>query len=329
MAELELFGQDLFGNPVAPPAHGAMAEKFLVPPFSTLNARDGYWQERKRAWNSLGIRGEQGRSAVPGGGDAPTKSSCYLARKEDGSMVAGGDALESGEDANATSVFDPVLCELAVRWFCPPGGHVLDPFAGEATKGIVTTVLGHKYTGIELRAEQIEANKAQAAAVGCEPVWIQGDSAEIGELLPPGERYDLVWTSPPYYDLEVYSKKEQDGSAFASYEQFMKWYELVFSRCVARLRPNRFLAVKVGEIRDKKGIYRNFVGDNITCFRRLGLLYYNEIILVTPVGSLPLRVGRQFQAGRKVGKAHQNILVFFKGDPRRIKEEFGELSSLP
>jgi len=38
---------------------------------------------------------------------------------------------------------------------------------------------------------------------------------------------------------------------------------------------------------------------------------------------LPIRVGRQFLAGRKLGKTHQNILVFFKGDAKNIKAEFG------
>ena len=32
--------------------------------------------------------------------------------------------------ASGTSIFDPVLCEIAYRWFCPAGGTVLDPFAG-------------------------------------------------------------------------------------------------------------------------------------------------------------------------------------------------------
>jgi len=38
---------------------------------------------------------------------------------------------------------------------------------------------------------------------------------------------------------------------------------------------------------------------------------------------LPVRVTKQFQAGRKIGKTHQNILVFYKGDPKKIKKEFG------
>lgn len=40
---------------------GALAESFGVPPFSVLNAREGWWQTRKSAWISLGIRSELGR----------------------------------------------------------------------------------------------------------------------------------------------------------------------------------------------------------------------------------------------------------------------------
>ncbi len=40
---------------------GNLAEKFGVAPFTTLNAREGWWQDRKRAWLALGIRSEVGR----------------------------------------------------------------------------------------------------------------------------------------------------------------------------------------------------------------------------------------------------------------------------
>jgi ParB-like chromosome segregation protein Spo0J len=41
--------------------HSTLAERFIVPPFSVLDARQGYWQARKRAWCVLGIKGEEGR----------------------------------------------------------------------------------------------------------------------------------------------------------------------------------------------------------------------------------------------------------------------------
>jgi hypothetical protein len=44
---------------------GTLAERFGVPPFSVLDARQGYWQDRKRAWVGLGIRSEIGRGSTP------------------------------------------------------------------------------------------------------------------------------------------------------------------------------------------------------------------------------------------------------------------------
>jgi hypothetical protein len=64
-----------------------------------------------------------------------------------------------------TSIFDPVLCELAYRWFCPPGGLVLDPYAGGSVRGIVAAKCGRRYIGIDLSERQVSANRAQAEAI--------------------------------------------------------------------------------------------------------------------------------------------------------------------
>ena len=124
--------------------------------------------------------------------------------------------------------------------------------------------------------------------------------------------------------LKEYSdKKDKDGSAFTTYKEFKVWYGDIFSQVFKRLKKNRFMAVQVGEIRNKKtGGYRNFVGDTIKIFNKIGFTYFNEIILLTPVGSLAIRVGSQFDTGRKIGKTHQNILVFYKGRPSEIKDSY-------
>ena len=59
--EFALFGRDLFGSAIAPDVSGPLARRFVMPPFSVLNARDGAWQARKRAWLALGIESELGR----------------------------------------------------------------------------------------------------------------------------------------------------------------------------------------------------------------------------------------------------------------------------
>jgi len=273
-----------------------LAEKFIVPPFSVLDARQGYWQDRKRDWLSLGIDSGEGR---------------------------GENLLDYSEVVkinSGTSIFDPVLCELAYKWFMPEGGKILDPFAGGSVRGIVAEYIGYNYTGIELRAEQIESNRIQAKELGLQPEWIEGDSANIPILV--NDNYDFIFSCPPYYDLEVYSDLKGELSNENTYTEFINSYKDIINKSTSVLKENRFACFVVGDIRDKKGIYRNFVSDTISAFVESGANLYNEIILVSPIGSLPIRVSRQFQGYRKVGKTHQNILVFYKGDPKKIKGDF-------
>ena len=61
--------------------------------------------------------------------------------------------------ANYTSIFDPALCEVLYKWFCPDKGKILDPFAGGSVRGIVANFLGYEYTGIDIRKEQIDHSR--------------------------------------------------------------------------------------------------------------------------------------------------------------------------
>lgn len=240
----------------------------------------------------------------------------------------GGDAWGGAEEgASGTSVFDPVLCELAYRWFCPPEGMVLDPFAGGSVRGVVAAKLGLHYVGIDLSARQVEANEAQAEEIcgeGTRPTWIVGDSRNAAKLAP-GE-YDFIFSCPPYYDLEVYTEDPNDLSQAPDYAAFAAAYREIVAACVGMLKQDRFACFVVGDIRDKQGFYCNFPGDTIRAFEDAGARLYNEAILVTAVGSLPVRVGKQFGGYRKLGKTHQNVLVFYKGDVKAIKQNFPEVT---
>jgi len=126
-----LYGTDLFGESMRPPVTSPVAQKFLVSPFSVLNAREGDWQERKRAWAAMGIRGEEGRNALSGG-NGTSANSCYMVKRKDGTTATAGE-LHGTDDANCSSIFDPVLCELAYRWWSGEGAQILDPAIGAGT----------------------------------------------------------------------------------------------------------------------------------------------------------------------------------------------------
>ena len=131
----------------------------------------------------------------------------------------------------------------------------------------------------------------------------------------------MIFSCPPYADLERYSDNPADLSTM-DYAEFVTAYRRIIAASVAMLKQNRFCCFVVGDIRDNKGFYRNFVSDTIAAFEACGARLYNEAILVTSVGSLPIRVGRQFAMNRKLGKTHQNCLFFYKGDVAGIREDF-------
>lgn len=295
---------------------GNLAERFIVPPFSVLDTRQGYWQARKRSWLELGIESEVGR-------DGNLLFDSENIAMFDHYRVKNGTRTSTAQAG--VSIFDPVLCELMYLWFCPPQGSITDPFAGGSVRGILANRTGHKYTGFELRSEQVAANKEQAATLCTDepmPLWIAGDSNVT--LDSHKDLADMVFTCPPYADLEVYSDDPADLSNMP-YDAFLAAYRSIIAKAASKLRPDRFMVLVVGEVRDKKGIYRNFVADTISAARDAGLNYYNELILVNAIGSLPLRAGKQFNASRKIGKTHQNVLVFYKGDPKHIKISFPAL----
>ncbi len=225
--------------------------------------------------------------------------------------------------ASGTSIFDPVLCEAVYTWFCPLDGAVLDPFAGGSVRGIVAAYLDRKYTGIELRPEQVEANEQQAGAIGVTPAWIVGDAANV-KALAAGP-FDLLFSCPPYYNLEVYSDLPGELSALSSYAEFLAAYRAIIADCCDLLAHDRFACFVVGDVRGADGLYVNFVGDTVAAFTAAGLRLYNDAVLVTACGSLPIRAGKQFVATRKLGKTHQNVLVFVKGDPRKATKACGQI----
>ncbi|MBQ9168883.1 MAG: ParB N-terminal domain-containing protein [Oscillospiraceae bacterium] len=321
-------------------AKSVLCERFIIPPFSILDGRTGEWMQRKKAWKNLGIQSDIGRGTD---GDKTEQGLTYAVscqppevmeekgkyEREIGRKVSWDEFAKMFPEKiklGGTSIFDPVVCELFYRWFCPAGGKIIDPFAGGSVRGIVAALTGRNYTGLDLSARQIEANRANWEAMDKEiivaapdkvgtqapqPEWINADSRTI-DTAASGS-YDLMFTCPPYADLEVYSDDPRDISNM-EYPEFLEIYREIIKKTAAKLKPNSFAVIVVGEVRGKDGNYYNFVGDTITAFLDAGLKYYNENILINSYASAAMRATKQFNGSRKNAKVHQNILMFSKGD---------------
>ena len=293
---------DLFGNEVKQDV--LLRDKFLEPPFSVLDTKTGSWQNRKRQWLNLGIKSELGRA------DGLLYSEKNSIKGFDYYRVKEGEVRESKEQS--TSIFDPALTELMYKWFCPENGEVLDPFAGGSVRGIVASHLGFRYTGIELRAEQVENNIQQAEEIlrnANKPIWIQGDSEK--ELDKINIKFDFIFSCPPYLNLEVYSDLPEDLSTL-DFATFTKKYDSIIGKSLNLLKTGCYACFVVGDVRDNDGYYYCFPDMTKMCFINHGAKLYNEAVLLNIVGTASMKAPRIFGSNKKLVKIHQNVLIFKK-----------------
>ena len=272
-----------------------LQERFLIPPFTILDKRAGYWIDRKNHWRTLIKDNGESRESLLAKGEI-TK-------------------FKPGEANNGVSLLDPVLAEIVNLWFGLEKCKTFDCFAGDSVFGYVSSYLGNQFTGIELRQEQTDLNNQRIK--GFKSKYICDDGQNVLNHIEPNSQ-DLLFSCPPYFDLEVYSDMPNDASNQKEYSDFLKILDNAFTDAIKCLKDNRFAVITVGDVRDKKGFYYRFVDDIKDIFKLNGINLYNELILIDPIGNAAMRAGNQMDY-RKVLKVHQNVLVFFKGDPKQIK----------
>jgi len=294
---------DLFGNDIIDKKN--LSDWFIVPPFSVLNVGSDVWQARKKIWMNRIKDTAQSRSNVLRN---------YTQVGVDFMNIKG----------DTTSILDPVLCEVLLHWFTNEGHTSFDPFAGDTVFGFCSSYKGRPFIGIELREEQVKQNQSIVDANELDAHYILDDAVNVKKHFKK-ESMDFMFSCPPYADLEVYSDKENDLSNM-DYDVFFEVIKQVYTDCFSVLKNERFAVITIGEVRHKNtGCYIGLVPKIIQIMMDAGFNYYNEIILNTPVGNLMMRAGRYMNQNRKVGKNHQNVLVFYKGNPNNIKKHFKKI----
>ena len=258
-------------------AISTLAEDFIITPTTVLSAREKNWQKRKQAWETLNL-------------DSKNMERLHM---------------------------DPVLCEVLLTWYNIPKGKVLDPFAGDAVRGIIAGVLNMQYIGNNIQKEQIKENekilKDFELPIPIKPLWTVGDSKQITEIANKSQLkplYDIIFSYSHYTDLERYNDLKNDISNI-NYTEFIKAYRDIIKQSCNMLKENRFAVFVVSEARDKNGVYRGLVQDTIKAFQEAGLKYYNEIILAVQLDNIPIRA-KESMKNRIPVKTHQNIIVMHK-----------------
>lgn len=298
------------------------------------NSTKGDWLKMKKEWNEkIEDAGQKHGIENP---KYATRDGCWQGTSGMANVVLAHQTVENGQiitndkkslNHNA-SVLDPVACEVILRFFMPSNGcRVYNPFGGGVQMGFVTGSYLYEYLSSEIRQNQCDANNAICQDF-YNTKWIQSDTAKF----TPKQKYDLIFTCPPYYKVEEYLDYDgnpPDGelNSLPTYEEFRETLFQGYKNAIEVLNDNCFFVVMTGDSRDKNGAYYGCEAEHELFFRDQGLHIYNKIVYLECEFTRLAHAKRTLNY-RKFPKREQKILVFYKGDMSKIQDLYPKIGRL-
>ena len=298
------------------------------------NSTKGDWLKMKKEWN-LKIESAGLKNGVINPKYA-SREGAWMGDNGMSNVVLASQEVKDGEIVNNkgksfngnVSVLDPVACEVILRFFMPLDGcRVYNPFGGGVQFGFVTGDCGYEYLSSEIRQNQCDANNAICQDF-YNTKWIKSDSAKF----TPKQKYDLVFTCPPYYQVEDYL--DYDGkppvgelNSIPTYNEFRNTLFQGYKNAIEVLNDNCFFVVMTGDSRDKNGAYYGCEAEHEIFFKEQGLHIYNKIVYLECEFTRLAHAKRTLHY-RKFPKREQKILIFYKGDMTKIKERHVNIGRL-
>jgi hypothetical protein len=294
----------------------------------------GEWLKIKREWNEK-IEASGLKYGIPNPKFA-SREGCWQGTSGMSNVVLSKQSVEGdeiltdkGKDLNGNaSVLDPALCEIIVRMFMPSNGvRVYNPFGGGVQMGFVAGGCGFEYLSSEIRQNQCDANNAICQEFP-NVKWLKSDTSKF----TPKQKYDLVFSCPPYYKVETYldydgKAPEGELNSYPTYEEFRDMLFKGYSNAIDAMNDNTFFVVMTGDSRDKNGGYYGCEAEHELFFKSKGLHIYNRIVYLESEFTRRATAKKTLNS-RKYPKCEQKVYAFFKGDPSKIKDLYPQIGRL-
>ncbi len=170
--------------------------------------------------------------------------------------------LNVTSNTQVPSNFRPGIAMHFYRRYAKPDGIVLDPCCGWGGRlvGWIASRLGGKYVGVDPNKTAVEGNRSLAKNLALDDSvqLIQQPFEDINiKTLGLVNRVNFVFTSPPYFNKELYS--EDSGQSFKRYPKFKDWTEkflkTLLERSFACLKKGSVCAVNIADIKEKNTVY--------------------------------------------------------------------------
>ena len=214
----------------------------------------------------------------------------------------------NGVNNGKVSIFNPNLCQMILSAYCCKNSTIYDPFAGGGTRAVISSMMGHKYYGVEIRDEEVKRINVRKEKLNLDFVVKKGDAVNKNF---ENINFNFSITCPPYYDLEQYSELENDLSNQKSYNDFLGLLLKSMKRVYDALQEDSLSVWVVGNFRNKFGALEHFNGDIIRLSKEVGFVLLDEIIF-EGASKVALTRCSKFEKNRKSVRMHEYIIIFKK-----------------
>lgn len=211
--------------------------------------------------------------------------------------------------------FLPELAYRVISFWSNEGDVLVDPMAGDGTRGMMSWALGRNTHMFDCDTKQcrILSKRVRESTIitgidkhnDAELMFAQCDSRHMPIA---SEFADIVFSCPPYWNKEVW-RGDGQLSKLDNYEEFMIGLSEIFKDCFRILKKDKFMVMVVGDFRDS-GKYYTFHNDVIKYSENIGFTLWDIVISkITTNISVKLPQALEF---RRTVKNHEYILVFKK-----------------
>ena len=208
------------------------------------------------------------------------------------------------------SEFNPTLAKMVIRFWSVPEDQIIDPFSGRTTRAFIARSENRKYLGYEIDPKTVEETMAKLnQGLGNHQVKIVNEDGCLLKLTEDCTA-DLIFTCPPYYNLEKYASVPYQLSDEPSYKSFMKRIDDCCRNCFRVLKWGKFSVWVVNYFR-QDGKLIMFHDDVKKAHEKAGFQVWDEIVVELASATLS-RGLRLFAENYHTAKTHEYCLVFRK-----------------
>jgi len=230
----------------------------------------------------------------------------YIAYLKDGM-----DEIKRSENAEylpglGFSEFHAGLAENIIRYWSLNGSNIVDPFSGRATRAVISSKLSRNYYGYEISPTTMSRVKKHLENHNITDVTLYLDDG-IKMNQTKDEFADLVFTCPPYGNIEKYESVPNQLSDIKKYEDFLVKIKECFVNIKRVLKDGAFFVCVVGDWRSSDG-YHCFGSDTIQLIKEVGLKHHDTIIMQNDSPFAALQAGK-CAASRITSKIHEYVIV--------------------